>query len=128
MRFKIDIVESVVIVICLIFIIAMSFYHISFNGYLGIGEKTWDVIWAFSENGLLLFMSYLISMLTAGVLRMFFQWIFIPYFSLKLIYHLSCYSGIYLFSPQVWGNIWSVVLVFIFLIFLILILIKKRHV
>jgi hypothetical protein len=109
---KVDWFEIGVISLCLLFVTAISLYHISYNGYLGISENGWSTIWAVAENGFSLFLCVLVANAIQGTIRKLFNWIFVPYFALKLIYHVSCYSGIYLLSKEIWEFIWSFVLVF----------------
>jgi len=125
---KVDWIELVFVVICLIFAIAISFYHMSYDGYLGINNDQWDTIWAISENALSLSMCVLIFLIAYGVLRVLFKWVFMPYFILKLIYHVSCYAKIYLCSENRWENIWSFVCVILIMIGLLftIILIRRR--
>jgi len=104
---KIDMIEKIIVAICSFFIIALTLYHISYDGYLGVSEKTWGLIWSVSENGLLLTLSFVICIAFSGIIRTFFTYIFIPYFIIKLIYQISCYSGIYIVSKKTWDNIWS---------------------
>jgi hypothetical protein len=124
---KIDMIEFIAIVICLIFAIAITLYHVSYSGYLGLSEKAWSLVWALSENGLSLTMCVIIGVYFSGTIGKLFRWLFIPYFSLKLIYHISCYSGIYLLSKGMWSNLWSAVLVLIFIVGLFMVFIKIRH-
>jgi len=119
-------VETIAVVICLLFAIAISLYHVSYEGYLGLSDKFWGSLWAISENGLSLTLCFLVAIYSYGILQKLFTWLFIPYFSIKLVYHFSCYSKIYLVSSDVWRYVWSIVLIFIILIGLIIV-IKKRH-
>jgi hypothetical protein len=116
--------------ICMLFIVAISLYHISYDGYLKLPESTWNTIWAIAENGFSLTLCALIVILTAGILRLTFKWVFIPYFILKLIYHISCYAKVYLLSETTWEYIWSIVLVLIIIASLTycLILTRKSYV
>ena len=126
---RISLIEIVPIVLCLLFAIAISLYHVSFDGYMGLSEKFWGTIWAVAENGFSLLLCGIVIINTSGMIAKMFQWVFVPYFILKLIYHISCYSGLYLFSVDTWEAVWSSVLVILFVIALIytLILIRKRH-
>jgi hypothetical protein len=85
----------------------MCLFHISFDGYLGISQATWETIWAISINGFTLIIVILIANLTSDSLSSFFNQILIPYFVLKLVYDFSVFSSIYLISPERWENIWS---------------------
>jgi hypothetical protein len=126
---KTDLIEIVPVAVCLLFAIAISLYHVSFEGYLGLSLKFWRSVWAISENGFSLALCVLVLIYSSGILNKLIKFVFIPYFALKLIYHLSCYSGIYLFSVDTWESIWSYVLVILFIVSLVycLILIRKRH-
>jgi len=119
--------EAISVVLCLLFAIAISLYHVSYNGYLGLSDKVWGSVWAISENGLALVMSFIVIMFSHGTIRLLFTWLFLPYFTLKLIYHFSCLSGIYLFSPQTWEYIWGIILVLLIGLSLLLTLTKLRH-
>jgi hypothetical protein len=127
---KLDLIELIVVVICLLFTIAISFYHVAQDGDMGLTQAQWRIVWAISENGLSLVMSFLISLLTVGIVKIMFKWLFVPYFVLKLIYHISCYSGIYLLSRRSWEFVWSFIIVY-FIVFAVgycLFLIKKKNV
>ncbi len=126
---KTDLIEIISVTLCLIFAIAISLYHVSFNGYLGLSDKFWGSLWAISENGFALTLSLIISFYFSGVMRVIFRYVFVPYFVLKLVYHFSCYSGIYLMNEKSWSNLWGVVLVILFIVGLgyCLILIHKHY-
>ena len=127
---KIDMIEIVPVALCLLFAIAISLYHVSFDGYLGLSEKFWSAVWAISENGFSLVLCFIVSLYSIGATKILFQYVFLPYFGLKLVYHFSCYSGLYLLPENTWVSIWSIVLVLLFIASLgyCLILIRKRHV
>jgi len=57
---KVDLIETLIVIVCSIFIVTLSLYHMSFNGYLGLSEKTWGLIWSLSENGLMLTLSFIL--------------------------------------------------------------------
>jgi hypothetical protein len=122
--------EKITIALCLIFSIAITLYHISYEGYKGLTEAQWGSIWAISENGLSLILCAIISILSYGMLKVTMRYLFLPYFFLKLIYHFSCYSGLVLISPEAWNRVWSVVLIcqIIVSLFYCLILIHKKNV
>lgn len=125
---KIDWFEFTVISICLLFATAISLYHISFDGYLGLTEAQWSTVWAVAENGFSLFLCYLVAQSTAGIIKVLFNWLFIPYFALKLVYHVSCYSGIYLLSKDIWEIIWSFILALMIITNLILcVKLMRKH-
>jgi hypothetical protein len=116
---KLDIFENIVMVICLIFVIAMCLFHISYDGYLGISQAKWETIWAISINGFTLFIIILIANLTVGYFSRFFSYILIPYFAVKLIYDFSVFSGVYIISPEWWERVWSWILPLLLVLLLI---------
>jgi hypothetical protein len=105
---------------CLIFAIAISFFHLSSVGEDGPTPVKWSIIWTISENGLGMSISLLISLLTEGFVKFLFRWIFVPYFIIKLIYHISCYTGIILLPLVVWSWFWSIELIVFFAVMFIL--------
>lgn len=127
---KIDLIEVYAVVACLLFAITISLYHVSFDGYLGLSERTWSVVWAVSENGFALILCHIVSIYLCGVVRKVFRYVLMPYFILKLIYHVSCYSGLYLMSKEAWEELWSYVLVVLIIVCLAycINLIRKDHV
>jgi hypothetical protein len=125
---KLNMIELISYVISLLFALAISLYHVSYDGYLGLSESTWGSVWALSENGFSLTLCVIVFLFTFGILRSLFKYVFIPYFTLKLIYHISCYSGIYICSPDTWIYIWSSVCVLLFICGLTILLIKKPYV
>ena len=86
MKRKMDLFEVFIVLGCLIFTVVISLYHLSDEGYLGLSARFWKVEWSVSENGLLLFMTWIIASLTFGILRNTFLYILMPYFTLKIIY------------------------------------------
>ena len=92
----------ITLIVSLIFAIVISLYHLT-----GDDSKLWSALWALSENGLLLTLSLYAAYLSEGFMKVFFQWVLPPYFIIKLMYHLSCYVGIYLISPEAWSVLWS---------------------
>lgn len=126
---KIDWVEFGFVLGGLIFAIAICYYHISFDGYLNLSNEVWGSIWAISENGLSLLMSLALVIFAYGALKKFFG-ILLIYFSVKLIYHFSCYSKIYICSKEIWEQIWSYLCVGLFvigLLYFIYIIQKNCH-
>lgn len=123
---KFDMIEAVVIVICLLFAVAISFYHIAQDGEFGLSTKQWRAVWAVSENGLSLTMSVVIVIFSYGLIRTIFKYLFIPYFTIKLIYHFSCFAGIYILPAETWSYVWSGVCV-LSIIFGLYLLLKKRQ-
>jgi hypothetical protein len=89
----------------------MSMFNLSYEGYCGLSQKTWNVIWSFTENGFALFILILIANLTVSSLSIFIQFVPIPYFIIKLIYHTSCYAGLHLLSSDLWQSAWSYILI-----------------
>jgi len=105
---KVNVLEVSAVVLLLIFTIIISLYHISYDGFKGLTEKEWDLVWAIAENSLTLIISTLVSIFAGyGVLRLMFNYIFIPYFIIKLFYHFTVFAGIHTFSIEYWENIWS---------------------
>ncbi len=127
---KIDLIEIVPVALCMLFAIAISLYHVSFDGFLGLSKHFWGATWAISENGFALMLCWLLSLHVTDIMRAIFKYVFIPYFTLKLIYHFSCYSGIYFLAKETWVFIWSVACICLLISCLVycLILIHKRHV
>jgi hypothetical protein len=127
---RLDWFEIAIISICLLFVTAISLYHISYPGYLKLTEAQWATVWAVAENGFCLTLCFLVSQLTGGGLKLLFKWLLIPYFVLKLVYYFSCYSGVHLFTVQLWEYIWSFVLVFMIIggLIICLNLTRKRNV
>lgn len=119
--------ETIAVIFSLLFMIAISLYHVSYEGFLGLTNRFWESLWAVSNNGILLTMSFMIILYSWGVIRLLFTWVFIPYFVLKLIYQFSVYSEVYLMSPKAWENVWSFALVFIIISALFITLTKIRN-
>ncbi len=126
MKRRVDLFEIFIVLGCLGFTVTISLYHLSSEGYLGLSERFWNMEWSFSENGLLLFLTWISSILTYGVVRNIFRYILMPYFILKLIYQFSCYSGIYLFSLQIWEIVWSFALVLLILFGIVFTIMVRR--
>jgi hypothetical protein len=120
-------VETIAVVFSLLFMIAISLYHVSCDGFLGLSNLFWESLWAMSNNGLMLTMSFLIMLYSWGVLRLLIIWVFIPYFTIKLIYQFSVYSEVYLISPKAWEGVWSFTLVFVIIAALFITLTKIRN-
>lgn len=125
---KFDMIEAIAVTGILFFVILLCLYHVSFDGYLGLKESTWNVVWAVSENGLALFLCALTAYFTSGIVREIVIGILMPYFVLKIIYLTSCYSDWYLFSPASWQDIWSYFLVVFFILTLLYHLILRKYV
>jgi hypothetical protein len=120
----IDWSEIIMVSVCLIFAVIMSLYHISYNNYLGISERTWNVVWAVAQDGFSVALCIIISLLSVDIMKIVFRWVFIPYFLIKLIYDFSCFSGNYFLSKSTWVDIWSIVIVVIIMIGAVFCLIK----
>jgi len=119
--------ETIAIVFSLLFMIAISLYHVSYDGYLGMSLKFWESVWVISNNGILLTMSFVTFLYSFGLLRSLILYVFMPYFVLKLVYQFSVYSEIYIFHPLVWEKIWSLALVLLIIASLIIILTKIKN-
>ncbi len=128
---KIDMIEFIIVALCLMFAIVISIYHVSYEGFLGISNKVWGSVWAVAENGFSLLMCGIVVMYSHGTIKLVFRYLFIPYFILKMIYHVSCFSGIYLLSADVWSLIWSLILIvciFVALVYCLLLIKRNKHV
>jgi hypothetical protein len=112
-------IELIAVVTCLVFAVAMSFYHLFSTESLGLSSKTWALIWAIIENGLPISICIVVSLLTTGFTKFIFKWLFPVYFFLRFFYHLSCYLGIYLISQQGWKWLYSIELVILIIVGLI---------
>ncbi len=127
---RVDLIEAISVVICLSFAIMISLYHISYDGYMGLTERAWGAVWAVAENGFAMFVCFIVSIYSWGIMQKIFRYVMIPYFVLKLIYHFSCYSGIYLLSAKKWEYLWSYLAVALLIITIgyCFYLIKKKDV
>jgi len=128
-KIKFEKLEMILILLCFIFAIIISLFHLSFAGFLGLSKERWNVVWAFSENGLGLVMSILLWFFSYGAIKKLFLYLFIPYFLVKLIYHFSCYANIYLWSKEKWDITWSFVCVIciLFGLFYFIVAIKQKY-
>jgi hypothetical protein len=109
---KVDVLEISAITLSLLFILVISQYHISYEGFRGLTENQWNRVWVIAENSLNLTMSTLITILAgSGLIRLMFKYIFIPYFIVKLIYQCSMFFQIYIVSKEWWESIWSFICV-----------------
>lgn len=97
-----DKIGLIALIACLVFAVVISLYHVRGND-----SKLWSLLWVSSENSLMLTMSLYIAYLSDGFLKIFFRWVFPPYFVIKLVYHFCCYVGFYLMSPEMWSVLWS---------------------
>ena len=96
-----------IVLTSIILLIITTLYNVSRDGMFGLSAAQWNIAWAISENGMLLLFSILQGMTKIGIIRYVFRWVFIPLFTVKLIYHISCFAGVYLLSPHTWEVIWS---------------------
>jgi hypothetical protein len=110
-----DKIELIAIVTCLLCAVAMCFYNLSSDGFLGLSTKKWNLIWAISENVFPIFLCIGLSFYFEGVIQFLLRWLFVLYFAIRLIYHISCYCNIYMFSPKAWNIIWGIELVLLIL-------------
>jgi hypothetical protein len=123
-KIQIDLVELFGIALPFLFIIIITIYHI-----LGNPKGNWSIVWALSENMLLLSMSGLIILLSySGIIRNIFKYIFNPYFCLKCIYHICCYLQIRLWSAQIWKEIWVTILILSIIVGVIIVKNKDKKI
>jgi hypothetical protein len=106
---RLKLFDVICVIIPLLFVVTISYYHISYDGYLGLSSKQWGIDWALSENCLLLFTVVIIGYLSKKIVRWIYWGLLAPLFFIKLIYHLSCYSGLILLTPDIWEEFWSMV-------------------
>ena len=127
---KIDWFEIITVSACLLFAVAISLYHLSYEGYLGLTESQWGTVWAISENGIAITFCIILGITSYGILKVLMRYLFVPYFALKLIYHFSCFSGVVLLAQGTWELIWSSILVLLLIVCLVycLILIRRKNV
>lgn len=90
----------------------------------GLSKEKWNIIWLVSENGIMLLFSVISGIYFIGPIRYIFRWVFTPLFIIKLIYHFTCFTGVYLFSPTIWEVVWSFMCAIVVLAGLVLI-VKK---
>ena len=124
---KIDWLEILIVALCIIFATTISLYHISYDGYLKLSSSEWNIVWAISENSITVIMSFLLVIFTAGAMKVLFKWLFVPYFIVKLTYHISCFAQIYLWSKEKWEIIWSTICVVLILSSLIYFFFKVKE-
>lgn len=120
-------IETIAIVFSLLFMIAISLYHVSYDGFLGLSNLFWESVWAISNNGILLMMAFLVMLYSWGIIRLLMAWVFMPYFFVKLIYQFSVYSEIYFVSPTAWEYVWSGVFVLTIIVTLVITLKKYKN-
>lgn len=121
-------IELVITALVLFFAIVISSYHLSYDGFLGLSERAWALVWAVSENGMMILLSSFLALMTTVPSKNIFKFVLIPYFAVKIIYHISCYSGVVFMSEQGWSRLWSIILValLIITIFVCRTLLKKK--
>jgi len=90
----------------------------------GLSKEQWNIVWLVSENGIMLLFSVISGIYFIGLIRYIFRWVFTPLFIIKLIYHFTCFTGVYLFSPAIWEVVWSFMCAIVVLAGLVLI-VKK---
>ena len=104
------------IIVISLFEILLALYNLSSDKFLWLSAKAWDFIWVLAENGLAILMAVIIAQLTSGVFRKFILFTLVPYFTVRLVYHVTTYTGIYFMSPKDWSALWSVICVLVFLL------------
>lgn len=121
--------DVAIIVPFMLFAVVISLFHLSDEDgiYLGLPYKSWKVIWAIAENGLLLSLFLALSFYTVNPIRTICRYVFIPYVLVKLVYQFSTFSRKFIVSEQKWEDIWSVICVFVILGSLFFVLIRKEN-
>ena len=95
----------------LIFVVGLILYNLSFSGFLGLSVKSWTLIWAISENGIPICLCIALLLPITEITKSIAKYVLIPYFIIRLAYHVSCYLGIYFISRVAWSWIWGIELV-----------------
>ena len=118
---KIDWKEVIIIAPPIIFLIFITMYHLSYYEYMGFPQQTWKSVYAIANNGLFLSLCITIVVLIKAIknntlknyqrIENMFIIVFIPYFTLKIFYSITCYLDIYICSKEAWESIWSAILV-----------------
>lgn len=118
---KINWQEIIIIVPPIVFLVFITMYHLSYYGYLGFPKSVWKSVYAIANNGLFLSLCITIIILIQAIknnslgnyqrIKNMFWIVFVPYFTLKIIYDVTCYLNIYITSKDVWEDIWSIALV-----------------
>ena len=111
---RLEKIGLIAVVGCFIFATAMSLYHISYDGLLGITKESWNLVWAITENGFPIFLLIILSLLISKFKYIFRLFAF--YFIMRLGYHVCCYCSIYVMSEVSWIDFWSAELVIFSLI------------
>jgi hypothetical protein len=126
---KIDWIEFFGAVAWLLSLTALSLYQMSDVGILKLSNEVRGSVWAFAENSLCLTLVILGILYFPGFLRLL-AWASAPYFLIKMVYHFSCYSGLYLLPKEKWQNLWAYISVFCLILSLLYIiyLIRKKYV
>jgi hypothetical protein len=98
-------IETITVILVLVAIIAMSFYHISTKATLGLSLQAWHCIWSFSDTVFTVLMCFLISYLSTGIIKRLFGWPLMLYFIFRGIYYLTIYCNVYVFDIWTWNGI-----------------------
>lgn len=117
---SIDIIDALGVIAPLAFVLLIAAYHVS-DSFIVITEEIRNVFWAICIN--MLFLSvfvYVIIVSYNEIVKGIYKWVLIPYIFLQLIYQISCFSGIYLFSKQTWGAVFGAFIVLAFIVCLII--------
>jgi hypothetical protein len=115
--------ENIAIVLALLSSIALSLYHISEEGFLGLTAIGWAIVWSVAVNLLSIsFVTYIIAK-ERGLLRWFWGVTFLPYFVVKMLYDLSAYSSLHEVATR-YENYLSLLMIDFVLIGMVFYLIK----
>lgn len=116
--------EIMIVLITMIFIVAISTYHSSYNGKFSLSLSDWNTLGMITLNLFILFIVWLVGYITSGIIRITF-WGLVPYFIVKLIYHISCELGIYLKSKEWWESLFSTICIVTIICILVIIILKS---
>lgn len=117
---NIDWVKQLGMVAPLIFMLIIGAYH---AGLFGDKYAIW---WTYANHLLIITMGVVIILLTySEKMRNIYKYVVIPYFALKLFYHLVCNYNWYIVSPKTWQLIWNEVLILVAISGLIIIMFKE---
>lgn len=121
------VIGNISISVTLICTIALSLYHNSYEGFLGLTVVGWNIVWSIAVNFITLSLIVFAMTKAERFERLFLGWVFIPYFIVKFIYDISAYGQIHIFKQNLWNFAWDVLLVDLFLSGLVfsLIMFKK---
>jgi len=121
--------EIIAICLTLLSSMALSFYHISKDGFLGLTAIGWAVVWSVAVN--ILSISFVLYIITkeSGLMRKFWGATFLPYFFVKLVYDISAYGHIYILPLQWWNriNIFMIDLTLAGLLFYLIISFREKR-